>query len=106
MRERTGHFDRNGVEMREGDIFHDYGIFLGDKFCIVERRLSWGKPGNWQWFRVGESGYWPLENSHIKYEVVGNKYDNPDLYEKAKKILEDRDRRLAEKQGTKCHKEE
>lgn len=67
----TGLKDKNGVEIYEGDLVQVEGMFPDDPFKV--------------WFRGGlfHIGNWNTQgfmNAFDFYEVVGNIYENPELY--------------------------
>lgn len=68
----TGLFDKNGVEIFEGDIFeapHDFGPA---GFVKTRASVEFDIENGYQW------GYWDLS----KLEVIGNVHQNPELLSK------------------------
>lgn len=69
----TGHFDRNGVEIYEGDIVD---AMVDDMFGDISRvAVEWLPTGYYKAFLGYERG-----------EVIGNIYENPELLEPDKAI--------------------
>ncbi|RDU22875.1 YopX family protein [Anaerosacchariphilus polymeriproducens] len=67
----TGLQDKNGKEIREGDIFH-----LGDK--NIKYQVVWNDTGL-QGKQIRSSSYTDLQYWGNCIEVIGNIYENPEL---------------------------
>jgi len=83
----TGLFDKNGVEIWEGDIIH-YGYYEDDDGNDDLTRpmnfaVRWGK-ANDGWCANGRLvGDWEKED-YYGHEVIGNIFTNPELLEATK----------------------
>ena len=79
LMQSTGLFDKNGVEIFEGDIVENTTqiVYLGDRF-----EVSWnGIYACFQLLNGGKSSNIPLEEDFMSYEIIGNIYENPELLE-------------------------
>jgi hypothetical protein len=72
----TGLFDKNGLEIYEGDVIKS---FLG-RVAVVE----WEKEGRFLGFTVGSERKIIYINREPKVEIIGNIYENPELLEGAR----------------------
>jgi uncharacterized phage protein (TIGR01671 family) len=70
----TGLKDKNGVEIYEGDILKPTKSY-GAKLKIV----SWHKGKNFVGYLLGN-------RPDLSWEVIGNRWDNPDLLEPRKEV--------------------
>lgn len=71
----TGLLDKNGNKIFEGDILH--GLY-GDMLVCFGEIIGYGM--GFMWKPVIEDGKWESITGFVdEYEVIGNKWDNPEL---------------------------
>lgn len=68
----TGLFDKNGMEIYEGDIVQYIGNELGDEF---KNEVKFEGAG----FDPIAAIYWMSDIEGVGCEIIGNIYDNPEL---------------------------
>lgn len=72
----TGIEDRNGKKIFEGDIVKHYNHYSDPE--RFEIGLIYWEPKECRFVRTSNPGHVNIEKSCI-YEVIGNRYDNPEL---------------------------
>ena len=80
LMQSTGLFDKNGVEIFEGDVVIAWSQGVKGTFEI-KRRID----GLWLLYPAWKDGqFWylsPTEDGRETIEIIGNIYENPDLLE-------------------------
>ena len=79
LMQSTGLFDKNGVEIFEGDIVENttQTVYIGHRFEVVKNLNR----ACFQLMNNGFSSNIPLCSDDMCYEVIGNIYENEELLE-------------------------